>query len=259
LDTKSTKENELAALDTELKNIEAQIGIEQSMGHPVTSLITHRNAKQAQVSAKQAEIDSVISQIATVDGQIATLQSSVSMESNFTADQIMELNQFVIESEFEDQNYIHEDDLYTEAKKKILEINKPPLVINVNIVNFKEIVTEQRNWDKLNLGDTMTIVYEKFNINAQAKIIAMDFDYSEASVNLTIADVQQILDDQQKFLKTLYSSISNNMAVFHDNNNLDAIIEFTLTPTPNFDEQDSLMEIIEQSVEKFEIAINNIL
>jgi hypothetical protein len=66
-------------------------------------------------------------------------------------------------------------------------------------------------------------------------------------------------DIAKQYESALYSSISNNMAVFHDNNNLDAIIEFTLTPTPNFEEQDSLMEIIEQSVEKFEIAINNIL
>jgi phage minor structural protein len=213
VDTKTTKENELSTLNTELANIEAQIDINQSTGIPYADLITQRNAKQAQVNTKQVEIDDIDNDIAVVDGQIAELQSSVSMEENFTVDQIMELNQFIVEGEWSDENYFREADLYAEAKKQIQEFKQPPLLINVDIVNFKEIVTEQRNWDKLNLGDSMTIAYEKFNLNALAKIIEMNFEYDSASVSVVIADVQQILDDQQKFLKTLYSSIQTSASV----------------------------------------------
>jgi len=47
--------------------------------------------------------------------------------------------------------------------------------------------------------------------------------------------------------------------VFHDDNNQDAIIEYTLTSTPDFEEQASLIKIIEQGIEKFVTAINNLL
>lgn len=66
-------------------------------------------------------------------------------------------------------------------------------------------------------------------------------------------------DIAKRYESVLISNISNNSTLFHDYNNLDAIIECTLTPTPNFEEQALLMEIIEQGIEKFAIAINNLL
>lgn len=57
----------------------------------------------------------------------------------------------------------------------------------------------------------------------------------------------------------LNSNISDNITVFHDDNNQDAIIECTLTSTPDFEEQASLIEIIEQGIDKFVIALNTLL
>lgn len=49
----------------------------------------------------------------------------------------------------------------------------------------------------------------------------------------------------------LSSNISDKITVHHDDANQDAIIERTLTPTPNFEDQISLMGLIEQGVERF--------
>lgn len=53
--------------------------------------------------------------------------------------------------------------------------------------------------------------------------------------------------------------IADNKTMFHDKNNPDAIIEFTLTADPNFDEQTSLIDTIEQGTEKFIDTITSYL
>ena len=51
----------------------------------------------------------------------------------------------------------------------------------------------------------------------------------------------------------------NGIRVFHDETNEDAVIESVLTSSPDFDNQDSLLEILEQSIEKFAVAIGKTL
>lgn len=48
------------------------------------------------------------------------------------------------------------------------------------------------------------------------------------------------------------------MNVFHDINNSDAIIECILTPTPNFEDHSSLIDTIDQGVEKFVTTIRDL-
>ncbi len=53
--------------------------------------------------------------------------------------------------------------------------------------------------------------------------------------------------------------ILDDFTVFHDDNNLDAIIECTLTSSPNFDNQSELMREIEQGVERFVTSVQSVL
>lgn len=66
-------------------------------------------------------------------------------------------------------------------------------------------------------------------------------------------------DIAKRYESILNNNISDNITVFHDDNNQDAIVERTLTSAPNFEEQASLIETIEQGVEKFIIDINGLL
>ena len=66
-------------------------------------------------------------------------------------------------------------------------------------------------------------------------------------------------DIAKRYESILKSNISDSITVFHDDNNQDAIIEYTLTSTPDFEEQASLIKIIEQGIEKFVTAINSLL
>jgi hypothetical protein len=63
-------------------------------------------------------------------------------------------------------------------------------------------------------------------------------------------------DIAKSYLSLLNSNISGDVNVFHDTDNTDAIIECTLTNTPNFEDQSSLIDTIDQGVEKFVSAIS---
>lgn len=162
--------------------------------------------KESQITSKQTEIDVKNTEIASVDSQITTLRTDVSMSTNFTSAQITELNDFIFGQEWQDQNYTNALDLYYEAKKKLSEINTPRILVEIDIVNFLECVEEQRNWGKLVLGDTITIKYEKLNINVQAKIVEIEYNHEDGSINLTISNLKDIETIEQKFINSFYKT-----------------------------------------------------
>lgn len=56
-----------------------------------------------------------------------------------------------------------------------------------------------------------------------------------------------------------YGKFPDDIAVFHDADNQDAIIEHTLISAPNFEDQSVLTVIIEQGVEAFITAVSSLL
>lgn len=51
----------------------------------------------------------------------------------------------------------------------------------------------------------------------------------------------------------------DEIAVFHDNTNPDAILEYTLTPAPDFENPAMLTDTIAQGVQKFLATVNSLL
>jgi phage minor structural protein len=227
--TLTTLENGMSTLETEMWTIEDNLFIAKQNGDDTTLLEQEKVDKQTEIDAKQAEIDSVNADITTIDNNIATLQSELAIENNFTADQIKERNMFIIESEWSDDNYFEEQSLYIDAQKYFEILKQPQTVINMDIVNFLNVIEEQRNWDKLSLGDTITIQHERLGIDVQAKIIEIQFDYESDGISLTIANVKDIQTDKEKFIKSLYRSISTSTSVDMNKYKWDLVSEVDAT------------------------------
>ena len=64
-------------------------------------------------------------------------------------------------------------------------------------------------------------------------------------------------DIAKSYASLLNSNISGDVNIFHDPNNPDAIIECILSPKPNFEDQSSLIDIIDEGVEKFVTKISD--
>ncbi|ALS22320.1 phage tail spike protein [Paenibacillus naphthalenovorans] len=218
-----TKLSSIVAIETSGTSINNEIyiqianitDIEYSTSGNETALIEKYciDNKKMQIAAKKAEIANVINQINSVESNITTLRELMSFENNFTSEQIEELNDYIIEGTFSDEKYIDEHDLYKDAQEKFLEFQKPQLVINISVVDFLRIVEEQHNWNKLVLGDIVTIDYEKIGVKVTARIIGIEYDYENYDINLTIANVKEITDNRKLFEKYIYNSNYTSIVV----------------------------------------------
>ena len=148
-----------------------------------------------------------------IGNQISKMKNDLSLSSNFTSAQLKELSQFIIEDKWEDTNYGDAIELYDVALEKFALINIPQTVIKISIVNFLECIEEQRYWDKLNLLDTVRIKYDQFKTDVKAKLSEIDFDYEAGTIDITISDLRDLFNDQDKVIRKLYKSIesTNNL------------------------------------------------
>jgi hypothetical protein len=234
--TLTTLNTELVDLTAELMIILDDIDVAQANGHNISTYIpsgysvplsTARNNKQTEVDNKQDEIDSIQTNIDYINGLIIDLRNYIAIENNFTPALLAERNQFIIEKEWSDENYIDDKQLYQDALVKFEDIKRPQTSIEIDIVNFLKVIEEQLNWDKLCIGDIITIEYEKLNINVEAKISEIVFNFENNTIKLTITNIKDIKTDKDEVLSKLYQSISTSTTVdmnkFKWNNTVDSM------------------------------------
>ncbi|WP_431785777.1 phage tail spike protein [Paenibacillus lactis] len=169
--------------------------------------------KQNQIRLKEIEILNKENQIKDIKALITTLQTTLLAENNFTPELLQELNYFVIEREFNDDKYVNEQDLYEAAQEKFKELQQPQLSIAIDIINFLEIVEEQRNWNKLTLGDFVNIKYEPTDTYVTARISEISYDYEGGSINLTLSNAKNVNDESKRIEKFLSNTKNTNITV----------------------------------------------
>lgn len=166
--------------------------------------------KEMQISAKRAEITQLQNLISGVNNQINGIRNLLSVENNFTQTEWEELDGYILYAEFSDEKFIEDKDLYEAAQKRFEELKTPELSLDIDIVNFLEILEEQRVWNQLFLGDKVIIKYERFDLKIEAKIIEMKFDYEKGSIKLTIANFKDLSTGRQRFEKYI-ANIKNKV------------------------------------------------
>lgn len=234
--------NKLENLETELTIIlnELEIEIMYDMetgadhGNNIHKIIARRDAKSLEVKNKKADVLALYIEIADKDREIALLRNILHKTANFTKNQLEEMNDFIVEYEWADETLFDDEDLYIEAEKKIYEMNRPKDIIEIDIVNFLEIVECQRDWDKLSMGDIVHIEYEMFNLNATLQILEITYDFEGNGINLTIGDIQNIKSDEDKICDLLYKTKSATEAL-----NIDKA--FWKNMTNNFNDRNDRM------------------
>ncbi|KZE65173.1 hypothetical protein AV545_04415 [Paenibacillus jamilae] len=149
--------------------------------------------KEMQIKQKQAEIDAVKANLTTVSNKISNLRGTFAYDKNFTHEQMMELSEsYIITQDYSDSKYIDEQDLYDETMKKFKELLRPQLSMEIDIVNFLEIIEAQYDWKKMNLGDFVNIKYEPTGVDVTARIIKIEYDYEQSNISLTISNVKDV-------------------------------------------------------------------
>jgi hypothetical protein len=208
-----TKDTELINLETQLKTVLNAIDLKQSTGSDASAELTQKATLEGQITTKKSEIATVISQIATVDTQIANLKTTLSIEHNLTAAQIIELDDYIIEEEWEDQNYTNDLELYNDAQKVFNDLKKPKEIISTNIINIFKLLEGKQDWKKVVIGDKFYIDYERFGIDVETQLIELEIDHDGLDINVTFANTKDIERDDDKLAKLLYGSISTGNRV----------------------------------------------
>jgi hypothetical protein len=214
--TLTTQQNALATLQNDLAIIEDQISVANANGQSTTTLVSQKVAKAAEIATKQSEIATTQGNITTVNTNIANLQNTLSMDANFTPEQLIELNPYIIVGVYENTNISDAKQLYDLMVEEFEKVKTPKIVVEIGIVNFMKCITEQSRWNKLQLGNIIKITNTKVGIDIKAKIMGFSVDYESDDVTITISNVKELLTDEARVLRDLYRSnitsgtVSNN-------------------------------------------------
>jgi len=204
----TTKQNEMTLLTDAMKIIDDNIESAKNTGHSTTTLIAEKVAQQLLIDAKQLEIDGINSQITGVKSSITEIQTTLSYEGYFssTPELLLELQtSYQIDKDWTNDSLLSSTDLYIYGLDEMEKRKNPTVIIQMNIVNFLEILSEQSNWDKINIGDSISIKHEQLGIDLTARIIECNFDFESAEIQLTISNVKS---KNSKLEDILYNTTS---------------------------------------------------
>ena len=208
--------NELREFEDQMATIDDNIETEQNAGHSITiastaypiPLATLKLNKQLEIDNKKDEIIAKNVEITDVQSLITEIQTTLTYEGFFadTPELLLELQtSYMIDKDFTNSSIGNSTDLYFAGMDE-MEIRKTPkTIVQISLVNFLEILEEQRNWGKINLGDSISIKHKQLGIDITAKIIEINFDFENAEIQLTISNVKTA---SQRLSDSLYHASS---------------------------------------------------
>ena len=215
-----TLTNQLSDLLMQLKQIQDSIDVaikinSRSVNVDLSELRQQERSKQTEIDNKQTEINNKQKEIDDVYLLIAQLKEEISIENNFTEEQRAELNNFVFEKTWQDNNYYDVNELYEEGKKMLLKLAQPAINFEITAINFLKCLDHQENWDKVffGLGDIVNIEHSKLNTYFEVRLV--EFTYAEEAndFNLKFSN-KGALDDPLVYLNDLLkNAISSSTTI----------------------------------------------
>lgn len=197
----------LARLDTAKATENAQL---------ISEITQELNEKQSEIDAQTPIVEMLSNEFRSLSIELDNLQYTLSSKNNYSQELLDELSLYVIEKEWKDERYIDEEELYLDSIDKFKEIREPKTVIDIGLENFLECIEEQYYWDKLIIGDMIKIRYPQMNIEYMARIIEINYDFGNGSIDITIANTKKIGDEFDQLMDRLYQS-KNASSILQNN------------------------------------------
>lgn len=224
-----SKENDLFSLETDLGIVQNNLDVERAKKEEnqdstlIGELENEKEDLQDDIDELQNEIGNIEDEINNKYNNIHDIREQLNVESFFNdffdgkeeeaEDILKERESFIIEKTTTNEYITNEEDLYEWAVQEFEIFSKPQLKVDIDLVNFIELIEYEYLWKGLELGDTIRIQYDILNIDIKARIMEMSFDFESASMNMTIANVERVKKEGDKFLESLQDSISTSTEV----------------------------------------------
>ncbi|MBY6842739.1 phage tail protein [Clostridium botulinum] len=210
----SQKEMQLTDLHGEYDAILKKLAIAQSTNSQKETILDEKAKKFEQIQQREKDIKFVKQQRQVIETQIDSIKFILSENNNFSPSEIEELKNFREEKTYVNNNITDEKELFLSANEYFQKLIRPKRVITLSMIQFLRVVEAQRDWDKLKVGDVITINYYKFGIDKmKAKIVELDITHENMMINITIANVNDIDDDEKRLSKLLYNASSTSAII----------------------------------------------
>ena len=167
-----------------------------------TQILERLSVKRLEVSNQQKNVDNLKFKLSDIQSTLNDYFEMVSTQKNFTVLEWEELQSFIIEKEYTNDTIITAEKLLEEAMIVFKQHQEPAISLSVNLIDFLSILECQNDWDKLDLGDTIRIRYDRLKVDIKAKIIEINYNFEDSSISLTIAN-EKDLENGSKHLMDL--------------------------------------------------------
>ena len=200
-------EAELAELVAEEGALEVELAALVRAGLSTSAKNTERIAKTAEVVAKTAEVTVKDGEIAAIIVSLEVINDALSFDSNFTAQQQIDLQHFIVQSSYINSNLSLRDTmsgssiqaeaqaLYDQATSVLSRLSEPRYTFSVEAVNFMMISDFQSFIDEIVLGAVITLEI-KNGVTTQPVLLGFDLNYDNPEDFKLIFGNRLRLDDE---------------------------------------------------------------
>lgn len=174
----------------------------------LTELNNKRDKIKSQMESKQQEIENVVLEITQNENNIRQLGESLKKSNNFTTSQLNILDDFIKEGTWKNESYYDSKDLLSAGKNALDKLSQPIIELDLNIVDFLNLVECQHDWKKLKLGDFIHVYSDKMDIEYKVRIINITHEIDSNSLNITISNKEDV-DNTADYLADLMKNVND--------------------------------------------------
>src|SRR5699024_3377825 len=199
------KNSKLMVLESELQIILDEISINKTIGQSIESAKKKRNKKNKENKKQKSSIKDVEKKIENIDKRIKDLNNNIDLKENLSEEQYIELQKFIHEDEWTDENQYDESDLYEAGMKEMSEINKPPINITTSLVNFYEMISESHNWERLSIGDIIEVEHKPLGIDVKTTLSHIGYNFDDKAIEVTASNTGKPSSNLDKIVNAHYT------------------------------------------------------
>ena len=174
----------------------------------LTDLNTTRDSIKTQMESKGKEIENVVLEITNNENSIKQLGLSLKKNNNFTISQLNILDNFIKEGTWKNENYYDSKDLLSAGKNALDNLSQPIIELNLDIVDFLNLVECQYDWKKLKLGDFIHVYSDKMDIEYKVRIVNISHEIDDNSLSITISNKEDV-DNTADYLADLMKNVND--------------------------------------------------
>ena len=148
--------------------------------------------------------------------QMSIITNALSMENNFSEDDMFELKQSFIKKKQIRNDYIDDPKiLYQWSLTEFSKYYLPPTILDIKLIDLFQCLDVGCQIDKrfVKLNQIVKVKYPMFNIDVKCVITELSIDFESSDVNVVLSNIGDIIRDKDKLLKLLNQTISSSVTL----------------------------------------------